>query len=82
GGLSIPYGTTTDTIEWYFTPTSTSKLEGPPVKVLALSGKDITLAQGATVDLSGGGDVYAYEFVPGTGGSRDVLSQFNTDQYS
>ncbi|HWV51692.1 filamentous haemagglutinin family protein [Pseudorhodoplanes sp.] len=82
GGLSIPYGTTTDTIEWYFAPTSNSKLDGPPVKVLALNGKDITLAEGATVDLSGGGDVYAYEFVPGTGGSRDVLSQFNADQYS
>ncbi len=82
GGLSIPYGTTTDTIEWYFAPTSTSKLDGPPVKVLTLSGKDITLGDGATIDLSGGGDVYAYEFVPGTGGSRDVLSQFNSDQYS
>lgn len=82
GGLSIPYGTTTDTIEWYFAPTNVTKLDGPPVKVLSLNGKDITIAQGATVDLRGGGDVYAYEFVPGTGGSHDVLSQFNTDQFS
>ncbi len=28
GGLSIPYGTTTDTIEWYFAPITTSKLDG------------------------------------------------------
>jgi len=28
--------------------------------------------------LSGGGDIYAQEWIPGTGGSRDVLSQFNT----
>jgi filamentous hemagglutinin family protein len=81
-GLSIPYGTTTDTIEWYFAPTGTDPLSGPPIKVLSLNGGSITLAAGATVDLSGGGDVYAYEFVPGTGGSRDVLSQFNSDQYS
>jgi filamentous hemagglutinin family protein len=82
GGLSIPYGTTTDTLEWYFAPTGLAALSGPPTKVLALNGRDITLAHGATIDLTGGGDVYAYEFVPGTGGSRDVLSRFNSDQYS
>ncbi len=82
GGLSIPYGTTTDTIEWYFSPTNLDQLAGPPVKVLSLNGRDISMAADATVDLSGGGDVYAYEFVPGTGGSRDVLSRFNNDQYS
>ncbi len=82
GGLSIPYGTTTDTMEWYFAPTSNDPLTAPPTKVLSLNGGRITLAAGATIDLTGGGDVYAYEFVPGTGGSRDVLSQFNADQYS
>ncbi len=82
GGLFIPYGTTTDTIEWYFSPTGLDALSGPPVKVLSLNGRDISMAAGATVDLTGGGDVYAYEFVPGTGGSRDVLSRFNSDQYS
>ncbi|MCA6109660.1 filamentous haemagglutinin family protein [Bradyrhizobium cenepequi] len=82
GGLSIPYGTTTDTMEWYFAPTGNDALTAPPTKVLSLNGGSITLAAGATIDLSGGGDVYAYEFVPGTGGSRDVLSQFNADQYS
>ncbi|MCK9913008.1 filamentous hemagglutinin family protein [Microbacteriaceae bacterium K1510] len=81
-GLVIPYGTTTDTKEWYFAPTNTDQLSGPPVKVLSLNGSSITLGTGATVDLSGGGDVYAYEFVPGTGGSRDVLDRFNADQYS
>lgn len=81
-GLSIPYGTTTDTIEWYFSPTNPNALGGPPVKVMRLAGDKITLGTGAVVDLSGGGDVYGYEFVPGTGGSRDVLSQFNSDQYS
>lgn len=81
-GLSIPYGTTTDTLEWYFAPTGNDPLTAPPSKVLAISANSITLAGGATVDLSGGGDVYAYEFVPGTGGSRDVLSQFNNDPYS
>ena len=28
----------------------------------------------ATVDIKGGGDLYAYEWLPGTGGSRDALA--------
>jgi filamentous hemagglutinin family protein len=82
GGLSIPYGTTIDTMEWYFAPAGNDPLTAPPSKLLNLSASAITMAAGATVDITGGGDVYAYEFVPGTGGSRDVLSQFNSDQYS
>ncbi|KPF96836.1 hypothetical protein IP86_15145 [Rhodopseudomonas sp. AAP120] len=81
-GLSIPYGTTTDTLEWYFAPTSASQLTAAPAKALVLNGGTIKIAAGATVDLSGGGDVYAYEFVPGTGGSRDVLDRLNADPYT
>ena len=33
-----------------------------------------TVASGAVIDLSGGGDLYVYEFTPGPGGSRDVLA--------
>ncbi len=47
-----------------------------------INAASISMAAGATVDLTGGGDVYAYEFVPGTGGSRDVLSRTSTAQYS
>src|SRR5262249_35668288 len=34
----------------------------------------INVASGATIDLRGGGDLQAEEFVPGTGGTRDVLA--------
>ncbi|HEY4079018.1 MAG TPA: filamentous hemagglutinin family protein [Rhizomicrobium sp.] len=81
-GLVIPYGTTTDQTEWYFAPTSADPLATPPQKVLALDGTDIKIAVGAGVDVTGGGDVYAYEFVPGTGGSRDVLDQLNPDIFT
>lgn len=40
---------------------------------IALSGGEVTLAPNAMVDLGGGGDLYAYEWQPGTGGSRDAL---------
>jgi filamentous hemagglutinin family protein len=81
-GLVIPYGTTTDQIEWYFAPTTGSPLTAPPPAVLHLGGSNIDVASGSTVDLKGGGDVYAYEFISGIGGSRDVLSQYNTDSFS
>ena len=81
-GLVIPYGATTDQIEWYFAPTNSNPLTAPPPAVLQLGGGNITVASGSSVDLKGGGDVYAYEFISGTGGSRDVLSQYNSDSFS
>ncbi|HPU14517.1 MAG TPA: hypothetical protein PK808_00390, partial [Polymorphobacter sp.] len=82
GGLNIPYGTTTDLIEYFFAPTSDQRLFAPPAAELRLSADTVNVAGGATVDLSGGGDVYAYEFVAGIGGSRDVLSRTNSDAFS
>jgi len=82
GGLSIPYGTTTDQSEWYFAPTSLAQLTAPPKAILTFGGSSVSLDSGATVDLSGGGNLYAYEFIPGLGGSRDVLDRFNPDEFS
>ena len=81
-GLSIPYGTTTDQIEWFFDPTNSAKLNAPPSGVLHIGGSSLDLGKGAAVDLSGGGDVYAYEFIPGTGGTRDELDRFNADPFT
>jgi filamentous hemagglutinin family protein len=81
-GLSIPYGTTIDQTEWFFTPTTSRVLTAPPAAMLTLAGQTVDIAANATVDLRGGGDVYAYEFIPGVGGSRDVLSQQNPDPFT
>jgi filamentous hemagglutinin family protein len=78
-GLTIPFGVTTDQVEWYFSPGFASPLTAPPAGKLTLAGAAITVAAGATVDLKGGGDVSAYEFVAGPGGTHDVLSQYNSD---
>ena len=82
GGLVIPYGTTTDQIEWFFEPTGADSLTAPPSGVLSFAGTDVALDAGASVDIRGGGDLYAYEFISGTGGSRDVLDRFNNDSFS
>lgn len=81
-GLSIPYGTTTDGKEWYFAPGSNDPLSTMPAGAVSLGGNEVSVATGATIDLTGGGDVTAYEFVPGNGGSYDVLDRLNVDAFS
>ncbi|WP_186162732.1 filamentous haemagglutinin family protein [Burkholderia gladioli] len=79
GGMVIPYGTTVDGVEWQYTPVVGSQavdLSAPPAKYIGVNGSNVSLAPGATIDLSGGGDLQAAEWVPGTGGTRDVLSQY------
>ncbi|HDR9583596.1 TPA: filamentous hemagglutinin family protein [Burkholderia stabilis] len=85
GGSTIPYGTTIDGVEWQFNPlagTTASDLNAPPAKYIGVNGTSVALNKGATIDLSGGGDLQAAEWVPGTGGTRDVLSQYNVSYAS
>ncbi|OYU36050.1 filamentous haemagglutinin family protein [Novosphingobium sp. PASSN1] len=81
-GLNVPYGQTTDLTEYYFGPGVSAALTTAPTGQLVLAGADITIGAGAKIDGRGGGDVFAYEFVSGTGGSRDVLSRLNSDAFS
>ncbi|MDP3140018.1 MAG: hypothetical protein Q8N17_27225, partial [Burkholderiaceae bacterium] len=55
------------------------QLASAPEKQIVLDGDTITQAAGARIDLSGGGDVYAYEFFKGPGGSRDILLPQNSE---
>ncbi|KAG8148901.1 filamentous haemagglutinin family protein [Burkholderia catarinensis] len=85
GGVVIPYGTTIDGVEWQFNPlagNTTPDLTAPPAKYVGVNGSNVALDKGATIDLSGGGDLQATEWVPGTGGTRDVLSQYNVSYAS
>lgn len=82
GGAVVPYGSTVDGKDWYYDgdPNATSGvLAKPPEKSLSIAGGAVAIDAGATVDLSGGGHVQAEEWVPGTGGARDVLAQSYTD---
>ncbi|HEY4076631.1 MAG TPA: filamentous hemagglutinin N-terminal domain-containing protein, partial [Rhizomicrobium sp.] len=84
-GQSLPYGTTTDGTDWKLSVTNVTgqqitsgDLTQAPQKLVSLAGDTVTLGTGAVIDLSGGGNVYAQEWVPGTGGSRDLLNAVNT----
>lgn len=73
-GLTVPFGKTANGTQWVYDFGSTIlTFDAPPEKRIDLNSHDVDLRDGAQVDVSGGGDLYAYEFLPGPGGSRDVL---------
>ena len=76
--LVIPYGATQSVGQsmWY----GSIQTAVPPSKQVNISADKVTVADAtsdapaAIVDIQGGGDIAAMEFVPGIGGSRDVLA--------
>ncbi len=72
-GLSVPYGQTSGGTNWTYAGTP---VIAPPAKSIALNApaSAVTAAAGATLDLSGGGNLVAQEFVPGIGGSKDIFA--------
>jgi filamentous hemagglutinin family protein len=86
-GQTIPFGTTQAGTDWvYVLPQGQTVLytaSGPPAKSVSLQANSINVAAGATVDIRGGGDMQAYEFIPGTGGTVDVLANsFSPTQFA
>ncbi|WP_246534842.1 filamentous haemagglutinin family protein [Methylomonas paludis] len=80
-GAIIPFGLGSGGTEWLY-PVSGGNIvvnaDNLPQKSLQLQAKTIDLQKGANIDLSGGGNLYAYEFVTGVGGSNDVLDPTST----
>ncbi len=72
GNALMPFGQTEDGINWFYN-NDAQPLTAPSAKSLVLNGVNVDVAAGSTVDVSGGGDLQAMEFIAGKGGSRDVL---------
>ena len=81
-GETVPYGSTTDGQEWNYAGdpnySAVSPLIAPPSKSITITGNNVSLNGGATIDISGGGELQASEWVPGTGGTVNVLTQYET----
>jgi len=80
-GLVIPFGATQNGQDWVYQLNingTTETINAPPSKQIALNAANVNVKAGAVADLSGGGDLYAYEFIAGTGGSKDVLASAGT----
>ena len=75
-GAMIPFGyTSRDGLDYLYSfGSGVANLTAPPERVVKLNAPNVTQAAGSIVDISSGGDLYAYEWVPGTGGSADVLA--------
>ncbi|WP_162626551.1 filamentous haemagglutinin family protein [Acinetobacter sp. CFCC 10889] len=83
-GRIVPYGQTEDGRTWQYATVvenansvELGNLPLPPEKKISLSAEAVNLQKGAQIDLSGGGELQAIEWISGTGGSRDLLSQNN-----
>ncbi len=75
-GLTVPYGMLLNGEDWAL-PVSSGfpiVLAAPPEKKLLLDAPVVNMAAGAGVDIRGGGDLTATEFVVGSGGSHDILA--------
>lgn len=75
-GATIPFGRNSrDGLDYlYDFGRGTYNLTALPERAVKLSAPVVNQEAGSTVDVSGGGDLYAYEWLPGTGGSTDVLA--------
>lgn len=74
-GLVLPYGALSNNENWTVTngtqPTTIASL---PEKRVTLEAPTVELAAGSVVNIKGGGDLMAWEHVPGPGGSHDMLA--------
>jgi len=72
-GLTIPFGLSPDGLVWIDPRGVDVTLDGLPTRGVTLAGDDVRSALGSVVDLRGGGDLMAFQWIPGTGGSVDLL---------
>ena len=83
-GSLLPFGKIQNGREWVVdldpskVPTGQLVQDELTGKAIRVSGQSVDMQPGAKVDLSGDGDLQAYEFTVGPGGSRDILADANT----
>ena len=72
-GMVVPYGTELNGTSWIDPYGNDITAGGVPAKTINLASEAIQIGAGATLDLRGGGDLAAYNWVKGLGGSKDIL---------
>ena len=77
-GLVMPYGSTVDGVTYSYNKMSLSVDNGllgqkPRPGQVSIGGQSINVANGAVIDLSGGGELLGAGFISGRGGSIDTL---------
>jgi hypothetical protein len=72
-GQTIPFGLSPDGVSWIDPRGVDVTVSGLPERGVAISAENVTTAAGSLIDLQGGGDLLAYHWVSGIGGSADLL---------
>jgi len=73
-GVTLPYGVSLDGTSWIDPAGNDITISGLPGKKINLAATGLTTEDGATLDIRGGGDLYAYRWVAGNGGLTDILN--------
>jgi filamentous hemagglutinin family protein len=79
--ITIPYGVVLNGTSW-IDPTGADITSagngqpgtGAPAKAINIAAAEVFDNAGSVIDLAGGGDLFAYRWVKGTGGSKDLLA--------
>ena len=85
--IVIPFGLSPDGFSWIDPRGVNVTLSGLPVKNVSIAGNSVITEAGSIIDLRGGGDLYAFRWVPGPGGSVDLTGSAsagwsNAEEYS
>lgn len=72
-GVLMAYGTSPNGTSWIDPAGLDITSSGLPAKAINLAGASIETQAGSSIDLRGGGDLFAYRFVSGTNGTQDIL---------
>ncbi len=70
----IPYGISLDGDTWIDPAGNDITVGGAPSKIVNLAALDLETEEGSLIDISAGGDLYAYRWIEGNGGRYDVLA--------
>ena len=69
----IPYGISLDGSSWIDPAGNDITVSGPPAKEINLSAQSVTTEERSEIDIRGGGDLLAYRWIAGSGGTKDIL---------
>jgi hypothetical protein len=78
-GILVPFGLSPDGFAWVDPRGVDVTAGGLPSRSVLFAADQVAMSGGATVDLRGGGDLTAFRWVSGTGGSADILGAASTE---
>jgi len=74
-GALIPFGSTGRAgLDYVYDYGSVTQFTLPPERAVKLNSPNVNQNTDSKIDISGGGDLFAYEWIKGLGGSADVLA--------